>query len=100
MAETRDILEAMEFALSNRVTKLNDKNYTRWKREMELRFKGNGLWNIVTDERPAPSINDDRLKKEARVFTDILDSCEPDQQDLIMDCEHPKAAWDALKQNF
>ena len=40
LTDTRELVGAMQFIMSNRKTLLNDQNYGRWRKEMELRLKG------------------------------------------------------------
>jgi len=91
VAEYMERMERMQFAMSNKITKLNGKNWAKWRKDMELRFKAAGYWDTVSNARPAvPDAT--FLKKEAIVLEDIFTSCEQQQCDLIMDAANPKHA--------
>ena len=97
--DTRELVGAMQFVLSNRRTILNDKNYGRWKKEMELRLKGMGLWNLIINPRPEV-VEDDIAVKESQLLMNLLDSCESDQRELIIDSGNPQQAWNTLRLNY
>lgn len=99
MAETREFLENLSFSLSNCVTKLTGKNYARWKRDIELRLKAAKLWACCTTVLAA-NADDNAKAKNARALSDIHESCEGDQQEIIIDCNTAKDAWDLLKTTF
>ena len=77
LANTRELVDSMRSIVSGKVTKLNDMNYNRWRREMELRLNGTGRWYLIAENRP-DSMPDDRKHCEARLLTDLFDSCEVD----------------------
>ena len=93
-----EMMTMVTFMLS-KVPKLNAHNYNQWKVDMELRLKSAQLWSIVAEARPART-NDDWLKKEALVLTDIRQHCDTDVKTLIADLRNAKSAWDTLKTAF
>ena len=99
MVDTQAIIDALTFSRTNRVCKLDSKNYIRWKRNMKLRLQSGNLWDVVTTPTP-DAANEARLVKEAKALTDINDYCELYQQDLIADCTTPKEACDLLKATY
>ena len=106
--DMQDVVRMVQFALCNNVTKLNGANYTNWKRDIEIRLKGVGLWDVVTQDAPAPPVaaegqklpppaNHNYEQKSSTVLQYIYSSCEADQQGLIMDFTTAKDCWDFLK---
>ena len=95
LARIHELVDSMNSILSNKVTKLTGTNYHRWKLEMEMRLIGTGAWYLITEARPDP-LPEERRQQEALLLTDLFDSCEPDQQDLIIECTNPKQAWATL----
>ena len=70
-------------------------NFPRWKRDMTLYLKESDLWEIVTS--PVPEEPDQVWRrKNNKALSDIHNTCKEDQQDLIMDAETAKEAWDNL----
>ena len=81
-----------------KVTKLNDKNYTRWKKEMMMHLKAVNLWSVVNEDLP-DAVNQDASwhRRNDRAWTDIYGACESDQQEFIVEYEFAKQAWERLK---
>lgn len=99
MAGNNEMFQNLAFALSNRVTRLNSKNYARWKRDMELRLKSASLWTCCITVLN-PNATEAVISKDAKALTDIHESCEPEQQEIIIDCATAKDAWDLLKTTY
>lgn len=70
-------------------------NFPRWKRDMSLYLKETDLWETVTS--PVPEDPDQAWRrKNNKALSDIHNTCKEEQQDLIMDAETAKEAWDIL----
>ena len=82
-----------------RVPKLDERNYVRWRRDMELYLKDGNLWETVTSDPPAGP-PPEWSRKNSRALAAIHTCCEQSQQDLIADFDLAKEAWDKLKSTF
>ena len=73
-------------------------DYVRWKREITLYLRGAGLWSLVSVAVPA-NTQDDQVwvRRNDKALSAIHNACVPQQQDLIMDFDHAKEAWDKLR---
>lgn len=100
MDDTQTMIGALSFSLANRVPKLDGKNYNRWKRSMQLRLQSAKLWDVVSSARPEAISAEAWAESEAKALTDINDSCDDPQQDLIGDCTSPKQAWELLQATY
>ena len=79
-----------------KVTKLTDKNYFRWKREMSMHLKAAGLLSVVSDV--VPDVRDAAWsRRNDRAWNDIYGACDSDQQEFIFDYDFAKQAWDRLQ---
>ena len=94
----QEMMRAMQFALN--VPKLNATNYIKWKRDMEIRLRSTGLWSLLIDEPPPPRVDNAYEQRNSLALQDIYASCEPDQQDLIMDFTKAKECWDFLHSKY
>lgn len=84
-----------------RVVKLTGKNYPKWKRDMTLYLRSADLWTTVVTDVPAGAGRDARwTRKNDKALVDIHNSCDSDQQDLIMEYNRAKDAWDKLKEIY
>ena len=75
MVDTHEFLEKLAFSLLNKVTHLNGKNYSKWKRDMELRLRSARLL-VYLSQVPE---TDEQVQKDAIALINIIESCEPDQ---------------------
>lgn len=99
----RTILEELQEAMSMptcQVAKLNGKNYVKWKRDMTLYLKSANMWDWVTTLPQLPARTPQWTRKNDKALGDIHNACEPDQQDLIIDLDLAKSAWDKLKEIY
>ena len=98
-AELRDALQDLQSHTNScKVTKLNDKNYTRWKKEMMMYLKGANLWSVIVDDLPAAGQRDAAWnRRNDRAWSDIYGACDSDQQEFIIEYEFAKQAWDRLQ---
>ena len=94
-----DMFRAVQFALGTNIVKLNDTNFTKWKRDMEIRLRGAGLWQFVS-KNPPELLPPNYEQRAAAALQDIYAACESDQQYLIMDCTTAKECWDYLKSKY
>ena len=73
-------------------------DYVHWKREMTLYLRSAGLWSLVSVAVPANAQDDPMwTRRNDKALSAIHNACAPQQQDLIMDLDHAKAAWDKLR---
>ena len=99
MADTRDFLESLAFSLSYQVPRLNSRNYSTWKRDMQLRLQSTRLWDCVTTDPPDPPVVE-RTQSDARCLMELMSCCEPAQREILADCRSPKEAWTLLRTTF
>ena len=71
IAENREFLESLAYTLSNKFLKLNSKNYTTWKRDIELHLRSTCLWDTVTTDAPNP-MTPDRQQRDVRCLIEIV----------------------------
>ena len=78
------------------VTKLTDKNYFLWKREMSIHLKAAGLWSVISDI--VPDVRDAAWsRRNDRAWNDIYGACDSDQQEFIFDYAFAKQACNRLR---
>ena len=93
----QDMMRSVQLALN--VTKLTSTNYTKWKRNIEVRLQSAGVWSVITDTPPVPATNE-YVQRNFATLHDIYSSCERDQQDLIMDYTTAQSSWDLLRTRY
>ena len=77
--------------------KLKDgSDHVCWKREMTLYFKNAGLWHVIAQDAP---VRTDAIWtwKNDKALAAIHNACVSQQQDLSIDINIVKAAWDRLR---
>ena len=97
-ANMQDMMRSVQLALN--VTKLTSSNYTKWKRDMEIRLRSAGLWSIVIDPAPLGPPTDEYTQRNFAALQDIYTACDTDQQDLILDLTTAKECWDFLQARY
>lgn len=95
----QDLQESMSTPTCNAI-KLNGKNFHKWKRDMTLYLRSANLWAVVTENVDAAERDARWTRKNDKALNDIHNACDADQQDLIMELEMAKDAWDKLKEIY
>ena len=87
------------------IDKLDGSNWTTWKFQMKHLLLAKGLWGVVDGteepaEDAAAEIHAEFRKKSQKAFSTIVLAISASQLYLVTSCEHPKGAWDALRNHF
>ncbi|OAD56172.1 hypothetical protein WN48_03818 [Eufriesea mexicana] len=77
------------------ITKLNNSNYCSWKFKVELLLIKEGLWELVTQNRPATP-DTDWFNKDGKARATIGLLVEDDQLIHIRSAKTAKEVWEAL----
>ena len=91
---------------SERITKLNGRNYQTWKYNVKLVLMEKGLHGFLDGTEEAPEVADAPKVKAAyktrseKAYSLIAMNIEPSVQIHIIGTTNPKEAWETLHQQF
>ena len=74
----------------------NGGDYIRWKREMILYLRGAGLWSVINQPPPPEPHDDIWTRRNDKALSAIHNACVPQQQDLIIELDYARDAWNTL----